>query len=543
MYHEEESFPVYCRDCWYADKWDPRSYGVEYDFSKPFFFQWKELFNRVPRLALWQVDMTDSPYANIARQCKNAYLSYSLVGGGGENVFYSKGIDTSSNIFDCLNINDCESCYENVHDAGNSNSHFCVESRNCIDSWFLFDCRNCQECALSVNLRNKKYVLKNQQYDKEGYYRKLEELNLGSYESKEKAEGEFAHLVSRALHKYADIVKATESSGNYIANAKRAISCFNVYNVEDIKNCFRVFDLKDSHDVTYHIRSELVYEYLTGGMSSQRIRFTMAGLDAIRDTDYIDYCGASSNLFGCIGIRNGEYCILNKQYTKAEYEALVPKIKEHMNAMPYIDASGKVYKYGEFFPPELSSFGYNETTAQEHFPLRREEAREQGYRWRERNKTQYGSTMSPDKLPDHIKNVQDSVLRETIVCRHHEQGEHRAKCEASCTTAFKITPMELQFYRDKEIPLPRLCPNCRHFERLQKIAPYKLWHRKCQCAGAQSENPPPARAGMAQTGGVYKNVVSHSHGTGKCPNEFETSYDPERPEVVYCEQCYQAEVV
>jgi hypothetical protein len=27
-----------------------------------------------------------------------------------------------------------------------------------------------------------------------------------------------------------------------------------------------------------------------------------------------------------------------------------------------------------------------------------------------------------------------------------------------------------------------------------------------------------------------------------CNNTFETSYAPERPEIVYCERCYQGEV-
>lgn len=33
------------------------------------------------------------------------------------------------------------------------------------------------------------------------------------------------------------------------------------------------------------------------------------------------------------------------------------------------------------------------------------------------------------------------------------------------------------------------------------------------------------------------------HGNIPCPNEFQTSYAPDRPEIVYCEACYQAEVV
>lgn len=41
-------------------------------------------------------------------------------------------------------------------------------------------------------------------------------------------------------------------------------------------------------------------------------------------------CYDTKNCFGCIGLRNKQYCILNKQYTKEQYEELVPKIIEHM---------------------------------------------------------------------------------------------------------------------------------------------------------------------------------------------------------------------
>jgi hypothetical protein len=81
------------------------------------------------------------------------------------------------------------------------------------------------------------------------------------------------------------------------------------------------------------------------------------------------------------------------------------------------------------------------------------------------------------------------------------------------------------------LPLPRLCPNCRHYQRLKQRNPLKLWKRHCQCAGGKSSN------------GVYQNTVVHNHGTNPCPNEFETSYSPERPEIIYCEECYLKEVV
>jgi len=199
--------------------------------------------------------------------------------------------------------------------------------------------------------------------------------------------------------------------------------------------------------------------------------------------------------------------------------------------MPYMDQKGRVYRYGEFFPPELSPFAYNETIAQEYFPLTKEEAEAQGYRWRDPDTKNYTITKLPSALPDHIKDVNDSILKETIGCAH--AAPPAGGCNHQCTTAFKIIPEELQFYRRMNLPLPRLCPNCRHYERLAQRNPLRLWHRQCMC-------DPSTSSGQATK---YQNTAKHFHGDKPCPNEFETSYSPERPEIVYCEQCYNAEVV
>jgi hypothetical protein len=175
-----------------------------------------------------------------------------------------------------------------------------------------------------------------------------------------------------------------------------------------------------------------------------------------------------------------------------------------MNDVPYVDKVGRIYKYGEFFPLEFSPFGYNETTAQEYFPLDEEQTKTLGCNWREIKKRGYKITKNPEELPDSITEVGDSILNEIIAC------EHKGECEEDCTTAFKILPEDLKFYRRMNLPLPRQCPNCRRFQRVKKRNPLKLWHRKCMKEG--------------------------------CPNEFETTYTPERPEIIYCESCYNKEV-
>jgi hypothetical protein len=65
-----------------------------------------------------------------------------------------------------------------------------------------------------------------------------------------------------------------------------------------------------------------------------------------------------------VGINNLSYCILNKKYSKEDYEILAAKIIEHME---------KTGEWGRFFPPNLSAFGYNVSVAQEYFPMTREE--------------------------------------------------------------------------------------------------------------------------------------------------------------------------
>ena len=175
-----------------------------------------------------------------------------------------------------------------------------------------------------------------------------------------------------------------------------------------------------------------------------------------------------------------------------------------MNDMPYIDSKGRVYKYGEFFPGELSPFAYNETIAQEYYPKNKEDIIEDGCVYRKSLVRNYKITMKNQDLPDHIKDVPDNIIDEIIACNNN--GSELTQC----TEAYKIHPEELSFLRKHNIALPRLCPNCRHYERLAQRNHLKLWHRKCMKEG--------------------------------CTNEFETSYSPDRPEIIYCEKCYQQEV-
>lgn len=489
--------------------------------EKPFFPQFLVLQRQVPRASLFQTRAVDCDYASFIADSKNVYLSTSILKS--ENVFYSHIVARSRDVVDAVAMGDGELLYENIEGAKNARSAYLVRSRECLNSAYLFDCVNCQQCSMSTNLRNKKFVMRNRQYTESAYNEELRKMNMGSFTVAKQLREEFMTMIARSLHKFGQIVKSVDCFGDNIMNAKSAHHCFDIHGGENLKYVTRAVNAKESYDVTGNA-AELVYEGVATIFDTYDAKFSTF-VEAVQRSRYSDTCQNGTDLFGCIGIRKKSYCVLNKQYTKAEYDALVPKIVEHMNAMPYIDAGGRVYRYGEFFPIELSPFAYNETLANDHFPLTRDAAIGAGYRWRDEEKKNYVSTIAADRLPDDIRDVQDSILQEVIACAH------AGACNDRCTVAFRLVPYELQFYRRMNIPLPRLCPNCRHYDRFRKRNPLKLWRRKCTCSGLKSENS------------IYANTAQHVHGDAPCPNEFETSYAPDRPETVYCEQCYNAEVV
>ena len=539
-YNPRVTIPVYDQAYWWSDKWNSLTYGMEYDFSRPFFTQFKELLSKVPVMNLTNLQSVNSEYCNFTYQVKNGYLN--IASDINEDSAYVHHTIYSKNSFDLLSCKKMELCYGCIHTVQSYGSSHLWFSNQCVDSQFLYNCRNCQNCFGCVNQRNGKYQIFNKQYSKETYHAKLKEFDFGSHAGLQNILKQFQDLILKEPHRFASTIQVQNVSGDYINNAKNCKFCFDVegpaednkyvlYGVPNLRDCYDGYGTGNGMEVAYEITS--------AGGNAQRLFFSPFAWTG-DNYYYSHFCEGCSSIFGCAGLHSKSYCILNKQYTKEEYEKLVPRIIQHMNDMPYLDKKGRIYRYGEFFPPELSPFSYNETIAQEYFPLTKEEAIEKGYSWKDPEPRNYQIQIPNDQLPDHIKDAPDDIVNQIIECGHAQGSPSKtsgqtagAVCNEQCTEAFKIIQPELDFLRKMSLPLPRLCPNCRHYQRIKQRNPLKLWHRKCQCAGAKSEN------------GIYQNTADHLHHKKDepCLNGFESTYAPERPEIVYCEQCYLKEVV
>jgi hypothetical protein len=504
MYHENEPITVYCNTCWWSDNWDAFSYSHNYDFSKSFFEQMKEMLREVPWMSLGveQPSMMNSPYCNGAGRLKNAYL-----------VFYADVVENSSYCDTCAYVKDCFDCYM-IYES--EHCYECVNIRKCYRAFYSTDCEDsfdiyfsknlvgCSNCFGCTNLRNKQNCIENVQYTKEEYNKKIIEFIDFSSQDIKNISKEIDEASLKYPQKYMHGKQNMGVTGDYINHSKNSKMIYQSNGVEDSKYCFLTYlaTTKDCYDYSFYGENSIeVYDTIKSGTNLNHVLFSNGCFPEGRMIEYCHYCVGCHDLFGCIGLRNKEYCIFNKQYTKEEYFELREKIIKHMNEIPYVNERGIEYKYGEFFPVEFSPFTYNESIIQEVFPVSKEEALDMGYRWRDRNERNYKITMKNTEIPKNIKEVTSSITDQVIECAHFSD---------SCTSAFKITPEELQFYKQMNLSLPKYCPNCRHDNRLKKRNPMKLWHRLCMKEG--------------------------------CNNEFETSYAPDRPEIVYCEKCYQQEV-
>ena len=163
--------------------------------------------------------------------------------------------------------------------------------------------------------------------------------------------------------------------------------------------------------------------------------------------------------------------------------------------------------------------------AADYLPMNKREAIERGYLWKDEEEKENTFSINGSELPESIDEIEDTICAMSIGCLH------AGACDHGCVKAFRIIPRELAFYRTMKVSLPRLCVACRHKERLLRRDPMRLWLRRCQCAGEFSENR------------KYQNTTPHVHGRTPCLNQFQSPYDSGYPESIYCEACYQSEVV
>ena len=166
--------------------------------------------------------------------------------------------------------------------------------------------------------------------------------------------------------------------------------------------------------------------------------FSANSFPDVFNLSYCDYVISGKNNFGCVSLKRKKYCILNKEYSKEEYEKLKEEIITDMKLNPYVDKLGRKFFYGEFFPSEMSLFPYNKSNAMRFF--------------------------------------QKTNLEKVIEC-------------ANCSRAYKIVQGELGLLQKMGLPVPHECPKCRENKRFSRMTKPGMHYRDCGQCGKNIYTP------------------------------------------------------
>ncbi len=489
MYSPDKPYTVYNSPYYDGDERDGLAYGRDFDFTKPFFSQYADLLNEVPKKAIFNSKgrQSNSLYNNYAGTMKNCYLVFDSMES--EDCYYGLKVSFAKDCVDCIYTLYSEQCYACCNCTKCHSLLYSMHCNDCRDGYFLFDCRGCHDCLLCMWLTNAAYHYKNKEYTPEDYQKikeaYLDKLQHGGHEEIQK---EFTDWKLQLPHRHACTLHTEDCVGDNLENAKNCFGCYDSFEIHDCKYSARLLKASDCYD--YESRgdnSTFIYNAIAVGSSSYKVLFGICNRGTCNSTMYSIFMHGCSHTFGCAGLKKKEYCILNKQYTKEEYEILVPQIIDHMK---------ETGERGEFFPAGLSLFGYNETAANDYYPLDKSRAKE---KWFKRSDyeapfPQAAKTLQANELPS-IEDTTEAILEQAIICVISKKP-------------FKIIKPELDFYRKHNLPLPQIHPDVRHEKRMSLRNPRKLRERKC----------------------------------AKCWVGIKTSYAPERPEIVYCEACYNKEI-
>ncbi|MFA5842219.1 MAG: hypothetical protein WC882_00870 [Candidatus Gracilibacteria bacterium] len=523
VFHPDESFPVFAHDEWWT-RMEPRTRhecnecptpaflsqhqrcALSFNPNQTFFEQFKALSRVVPRPPLINNKAVNSEFCNFADGNKNCYLLTSA--NGNEDCYYGMLLVKNKNVVDALWCTNSELLYEAIDCHGCYHLRYAQNCDHCSDSAFLLNCKGVKNSLFCVNLRNRDYYLWNRPSTKEEI-EKIKKEMAGSYAKHQEMLARFEVLKKtfpfREAHHW---VSCEDVSGDSIFNSKNIHLGFDIYDSRDLAYVHDGLTAKDCQDVCFFDKTELCYE--STSLIGYGYRFTNFCRDSY-NLFYCDNCHSCKNCFGCVGLRNREYCVLNVELGKDEYEKKVAEV---------IGAMEKTGEWGEFFPMSLSPFAYNETLAQDHFPLTKEQALGLGLKWREDTET-HSKTVTV--IPDSIRDISDEILTQTLTCEKTGRP-------------YRLTPQELRFYRQMDLPLPRLAPETRHEQRQSQRNPT---HHSRSDSGVSSPSrisPAPAECALPNFFRLW------SRACAVCGKALITSYAPDRWEKVCCEECYKKEV-
>lgn len=525
VYSPEYKGKVVSPDIWRWDSRDGLSAGKDITDGK-FLEQFKSMLLDVPMLNLFATKNVNSEYVNGAQENKNCYMIFAS--DYNENSYYSYSIKKCMNTLDCYGCTSCTNVYNCIDCVNATNTYFSQRISDSYNIFFSTDLKNCQNCLLSFWLKDKQYFYKNEFVGKEKRESEILPLCKQSIADQTTIQSMLEQMkpyMKDVIVRNMNISNSENAYGDLIVDSKSALYAFELINGENIRDIVNCSDgCKDI--LGWYVvvdGSQKIHEGVSviANYSTATVRNSWHN---VKNTYFGIFLTNVQNGLGCIGLKNGENIILNKQYSATERETKAQKIIQELQEQ------GKRW---EFLDPEISPFPYNDTVAYEYYPLHKmiangvETILNPDWKWtvtvlnpdqfmsdaiidlggEHKIKTTWRTkdnepsipadikTLKADEIPSDITKVSDDILNQIIICE-------------TSGRPFRITRQELDFYRKHGLPLPHKHSDARHEERVKMRPGRNLHCRTCD----------------------------------NCGIEMVSIYPDTTPQKVYCDDCYTKEI-
>ncbi len=285
-----------------------------------FIREYRALRDSLPKPPTHSLDLEDTEYAAYSYRLKHCYFCFDTVDS--KNCLYCYDNARTSDCVDCDYCVECELLYQSVDTYQSYNSIYLDYCARIYDSFYCQDCFDSHDLFGCVHLKQKQYCIYNTQYTKIEYEKKIKELLTlpPDVHLKKIKELEGQHPLGPSF------VSHSENSdyGNQVHYCNNCYLCFDVARSENCAYMYDTFYSKSSFDLTYCYKAELCYE-CSDSSKIYNCDFVEWSSNCY-DSSYLYNCSDCHNCFGCAGLKQKKFCILNQQYSGEEYKRVIVQL-------------------------------------------------------------------------------------------------------------------------------------------------------------------------------------------------------------------------
>lgn len=298
--------------------------------AQGFFNELQRLIFSLPRPPAKIYNSENCTFGDYIYNSKNLFYCFDCASCS--DSFYLYDSYMCANCGDCDYVVESELCYECVDPYKAFNCEYLEYCDNIRDSAYSYNCANCHDVFGCVNLKNKSFCIFNRQLTEEEYEEKVQRFR--------KLPPQQILQIVEDLKKRFPLKRTIGSDnenttyGNYIHFDKNCYLCFDAAYDENCGYLYDSFYNNNCYDITYTSQnSQVSYEIVDSGQLFN-CHFVVDS-DSCNDSFYLFHCSNVKNSLGCVGLKNKQYCILNRQFSAEQYEQIKNQILQILKTQSF----------------------------------------------------------------------------------------------------------------------------------------------------------------------------------------------------------------